>query len=159
MHSVHPRAPQKRHFSTETFSRGIIGKTDAHRVYYETINVRYTLVQSRNLRACQNFKNSIFLITAPYSNFVSQLCCYYQSTRCMHGPSENEIAYSSDCLFSTHPLALHVLGRKHWQSDLRLKRDHCPFLSKINPSHFRLGIPQIKFRWNVICGRKVKGFF
>ena len=49
MLSAHPRAQQKTLF--HTFSREIIGKTDnAHRVYYETINVRYTLVQS-NLKA------------------------------------------------------------------------------------------------------------
>ena len=40
---------QRRHSSSETFSRRIIGKTDnAHKVYYETISVRYTLVQSRS---------------------------------------------------------------------------------------------------------------
>ena len=46
------------HSSTETFSRRIIGKTDnAHRVYYETINVRYTLVQSSVDRMKNLIKN------------------------------------------------------------------------------------------------------
>ena len=44
-----------------------------------------------------------------------------QSSKVMHGPLENEIAYSSNFLFSsTHPLELCMVGRKQWQSHLRL---------------------------------------
>ena len=47
MHSAQPRAPHEGTLPQTLFHGGIIGKTDnAHRVYYETINVRYTLVQS-----------------------------------------------------------------------------------------------------------------
>ena len=52
MHSAQLRAPHEGTLPQRLFHGELSAKTDnAHRVYYETINVRYTLVQSSEVLA------------------------------------------------------------------------------------------------------------
>ena len=78
----------------QTFSRKIIGKTDnAHRVYYETINVRYTLVQS----TC-SFEGEIYLCVSLKENllvyFRRKICsCIFEGKSVPVFSKENLILY------------------------------------------------------------------
>lgn len=71
---VPARAPRSRS-STETVSQGIIGKPDnAHRVYYETINVRYTLVQSTLHLGWQSHRMKKWPISECKIHDFNQIC-------------------------------------------------------------------------------------